>query len=356
MRIHSLDGLRAASILLVLIGHVAGTVNAPLWLTPLHNLGNFGVKLFFVISGFLITYLLLEEKKISGNINLTQFYLRRSFRIFPAFYCYIFCIVIAEYFGWINLMPDDVFHAATYTMNYHHERAWALNHTWSLAVEEQFYLLWPFLLLLLGNKHAFTFVIGFIFLGPFIRAGMWFANDTDVSALTREFQAVADALASGCLLAFLRHRGIEPPNWLLSKWFFVIATSFFIIPALLYKIEPFLFYSIGQSVANIMAVLIVWHCISMGKGLLFTCLNHPFSIWLGTLSYSLYLWQEPFLNSWSVSWFASWPINIVLAFLFAIMSFYFVERPCLRIKAKLAQSHSAPAKTNKPFVKQNHLL
>ena len=69
-RIHSLDGLRAVSILLVLVGHVAGTVNSPGWLLPLHNLGNLGVKIFFVISGFLITYLLLEELGQSGRSHV----------------------------------------------------------------------------------------------------------------------------------------------------------------------------------------------------------------------------------------------------------------------------------------------
>jgi len=112
-RLHSLDGLRAASIMLVLVGHIAGTVNAPSWLTPLHNLGNFGVKIFFVISGFLITFLLLEELKQYKSISIKNFYLRRCFRIFPAFYFYIVCIVIANYFGFFELFIGDIFHAST---------------------------------------------------------------------------------------------------------------------------------------------------------------------------------------------------------------------------------------------------
>ena len=153
-RLHSLDGLRAVSIVLVLVGHVAGTVNAPAILTPLHNLGNFGVKIFFVISGFLITLLLLDELRRRGKIDMRGFYLRRCFRIFPAFYFFIACMMIAHAGGYLELFPGDLLHAATFTMNYHHDRAWALNHTWSLAVEEQFYLLWPLLLLLLGTRRA----------------------------------------------------------------------------------------------------------------------------------------------------------------------------------------------------------
>ena len=156
-RIVSLDGLRAFSILLVCVGHIAGTVGAPDILLPFHNLGNFGVKIFFVISGFLITYLLLCEHEKTGHINLKQFYIRRTCRLFPAFYVFILCMALAHYIGWIELWPGDLIHAATYTMNYHHERSWWLNHAWSLAVEEQFYLLWPFILLCVGRINARNF-------------------------------------------------------------------------------------------------------------------------------------------------------------------------------------------------------
>ena len=165
-RLHSLDGLRAISILLVLVGHVAGTVNSPGFLLPLHNLGNFGVKIFFVISGFLITLLLLAEISRYGRIDMRGFYLRRCFRIFPAFYFFIGFVVLANAGGFLDLHANDVLHAATFTMNYHHDRAWALNHSWSLAVEEQFYLLWPLLLLLLGSRRAIVCAVLFVFAAP----------------------------------------------------------------------------------------------------------------------------------------------------------------------------------------------
>jgi len=344
-RLHSLDGLRAASIMLVLVGHIAGTVNAPSWLTPLHNLGNFGVKIFFVISGFLITFLLLEELKQYKSISIKNFYLRRCFRIFPAFYFYIVCIVIANYFGFIELFKGDIFHASTYTMNYHHERAWALNHTWSLAVEEQFYLLWPLALVILGLKRALLCAAAFVIIAPIIRAVMWFVLDAPPSAMTREFQAVGDALASGCLLAVIHHRGWNIPKWFQHISFSLIPISLFVIPVLLYKVSPSLFYILGQSYVNIAAAAIIWRCISVDHGIAYRCLNTKFSVWLGTLSYSLYLWQEPFLNSWSTAWFAAWPINLILAFICAVISLYLIERPCLAIK----QRYINVDKTSKPI-------
>jgi peptidoglycan/LPS O-acetylase OafA/YrhL len=338
-RIHSLDGLRAVSIVLVIVGHIAGTVNAPSWLMSLHNLGNFGVKIFFVISGFLITFLLLEELKRHHSISIKNFYLRRCFRIFPAFYFYIICIVIANHFGYIELFKGDIFHASTYTMNYHHERAWALNHTWSLAVEEQFYLLWPLAIVLVGIKRAVLGAVIFVFIGPLIRAGMWFGLETNVSAMTREFQAVGDGLATGCLLAVIHQRGWTIPRWFHHVSFSLIPISLFVVPALLYKVNPSLFYIFGQSYINIAAAAIIWRCISIDHGLAYRFLNTRFAIWLGTLSYSLYLWQEPFLNSWSVAWFAAWPINLVLAFACAVISLYLIERPFLALKAHLSHSN-----------------
>ena len=336
-RLHSLDGLRAASILLVIVGHVAGTVNSPGWLLPLHNLGNFGVKIFFVISGFLITHLLLQELERHGRISLGQFYLRRSFRILPAFYCFIACIALAHSLGVIDLYPGDLWHAATFTMNYHHERAWALNHTWSLAVEEQFYLLWPLALLLLGVRRGLNCAILFLLAAPLLRAIMWYGLDASPSAMTREFQAVGDALAAGCWLAVLRHRGMALPAWLRGAGFYGLALSLFAIPAVIYKLDAGLFYVVGQSYINFAAAAIIWRCVEVDQGIAYRLLNLRPVTWLGTLSYSLYLWQEPFLDSFSTAWFASWPVNLLLAFTCAVLSCYLVERPCLRLRDYLAR-------------------
>ena len=133
---------------------------------PLHKIGNFGVKIFFVISGFLITLLLLQENSRTGSIDLKQFYIRRSIRLFPAFYFYILCIALADMLGVITLFSGDLLHAATYTMNYHEERSWWLNHTWSLAVEEQFYLIWPSLICLVGMLRAKNIAIAAILIIP----------------------------------------------------------------------------------------------------------------------------------------------------------------------------------------------
>ena len=347
MRIASLDGLRALSILLVCFGHLAGTVNFPEMLSVFHNVGNFGVKVFFVISGFLITLLLLNEKSLTGNINLKQFYIRRSIRLFPAFYFYILCIALADYFGFVTLLAGDLFHASTYTMNYHSERAWWLNHTWSLAVEEQFYLLWPSLLCFLGVFRAKNIAIAAIILIPIVRIIMWYGLDASPSAMTRQFEAIADALATGCILAYLHRGGFTLPKWCHSWLFIVVPISMILLPSVLFKIDNGLFYTLGQSYINFTAAIMVLRYMTVSEGFSYQLLNSRPAIWLGGMSYSLYLWQEPFLNSWFTHWYASWPTNIILTFIFACFSYYFVEKPIMRFKKRVLAKKK---QTNKAVV------
>ena len=198
-RIPSLDGLRAISILAVVVGH-----GVPIFGIQSHlmgHLGNFGVRVFFLISGFLITTLLLKEWDATGGISIKNFYIRRALRIFPAFYVYVGVVGVLAALGLIELYKGDMMHALTYTMNYHMKRAWYLNHIWSLAVEEQFYLLWPAALMLAGPRRGRMGVAAVLFLAPLIRLVMYFGFDASYTALMRHFQAVSDALATGCVWA-----------------------------------------------------------------------------------------------------------------------------------------------------------
>ena len=130
-------------------------------LTGLRDFGYLGVKVFFVISGYLITRLLIAEHARTGRISLRGFYVRRVWRIFPAFYAFVGAMLAAWAIGWIALAPGDVVAALTYTMNYHYERSWGLGHIWSLSIEEQFYLVWPFLFLALGRTRVVaTSIVG----------------------------------------------------------------------------------------------------------------------------------------------------------------------------------------------------
>src|SRR3990172_3820880 len=127
-RIPSLDGLRAISIMLVIVSHLVHIESFPLpkaidprWLG---SLGPLGVRVFFVISGFLITSLLLRELETNKSINLGKFYLRRTLRIFPPYYFFVLVMIALNKLDWVELSSKDVFHAFTYTINYFPQRSW----------------------------------------------------------------------------------------------------------------------------------------------------------------------------------------------------------------------------------------
>ncbi len=334
--IPSLDGLRAISIIFVIVAHSAGTRNAPAALDYLLPFGNLGVKIFFEISGFLITTLLLKELTAAGRVSFSGFYWRRVLRIFPAFYAYIAIICTISALGLIRLKSGDLFHAITFTMNYHHERAWYLNHLWSLSVEEQFYILWPALLCWSGARRSIPILIGVMVAAPFIRTAM-VLNHTSPTALTREFQAVADALAAGCLLALCyKWLGTKRAyvSFLSSPLFFVVIIAGFLLPLKLNSIKPALFYTMGQSIAHVCIALCIDRCVRFPDRLAARILNLRPLAFIGLLSYSLYLWQEPFLlpGDQSRAWASAFPLNIGCAVLAALASYYLIERPFLKLK------------------------
>lgn len=334
-RIPSLDGLRAVSIALVIVGHSADSNNAPLLLTHLNHLGNFGVRCFFIISGFLITTLLLKERAKTGTLSMRGFYLRRALRIFPPSLAYIGVIATCCALGWLTLKSGDLVHALTYTMNYHYYRAWWLDHLWSLSVEEQFYILWPGLLYLAGTRRGVKVAWGVVFLVPVIRAIMWFVFHASESALTKHFEANADALSTGCLLSmnFNRLGGIRwYQRFQSSSLFWIVALGLVLGGHGLFAVNPASFYIMGQSIANLgTALCIDWSIRNFGRGV-GRLLNWGPIVYIGTLSYSLYLWQNAFLNPDWDAWPARLPISLLFASGAAIASYYLVEQPFLRLK------------------------
>jgi peptidoglycan/LPS O-acetylase OafA/YrhL len=149
-RIPSLDGLRALSIFLVVSLHTLQRYSidhrvAWGWYA-LFN-GACGVEIFFVISGFLITSLLLQEQRKRGAFSLSGFYLRRAFRILPPLYFYIGFVVLLGIGGRITLNRSDIVSSLFFFHNFSRDATmWPLEHLWSISVEEQFYLIWPFIL------------------------------------------------------------------------------------------------------------------------------------------------------------------------------------------------------------------
>lgn len=342
-RIPSLDGLRAVSIGLVLLSHLSGAENFPITEEVL-NIGNVGVRVFFIISGFLITTILLNEVEKSGTVNLAKFFYRRTLRIFPPYYFFLFTVGFLSLYGVFSIQLNEWLAAAFYVSNFAPVSNWEIGHTWSLAVEEQFYLLMPAILLLLGKRRTFFVLCLVVVLCPVIRLGtfMWYQH-TDLRWALYGFQANADSLALGCLLAFARERLWN--NNLYRKLMY--SKLFFILPVaaigLNYFVErPKIYFFVIIAAVNLCIVLCIDWAVTFYDGFIGKILNARPLVYVGTLSYSIYLWQQLFLKHNSPSPLHSFPINLVLLTVCALASYYLIEKPALSLRQKIEPALFTP--------------
>ncbi len=340
-RIAGLDGLRAFSISLVLLGHLAGMHDSDpngffVRAMDFFHLAPLGVRIFFVISGFLITTLLIDEEARTGTVSLARFYFRRTLRIFPPYYLFLVVLMVLDWRGALALWPGDVGHALTYTTNYHRERSWYTGHAWSLSVEEQFYLLWPFLYRGLGQARATRLLAAYILLAPVWRLTVAFAWPDQALSIGETFLTTADAIACGCWLALQRerltgHRGYR--RIMDSPWYLLL------IPALLVSVVLQRFAKLDWAVLitlqNVCIALFVERVTRTRVGWMARVLNARPVVLLGLWSYSLYLWQQLVLNREQSGWTMAFPANLAACLALAVTSYYLIEQPALRLRHRL---------------------
>ena len=311
-RLPSLDGLRAVSIVLVIGGHLSGTRGFGSLNLGIGDYADLGVVMFFVISGFLITTLLVSEHAINGSVSLKLFYARRSLRIFPASYTYLAALSLLWFGGIIHLQASDLWYSLTYTTNYLPGRSWQVGHPWSLSVEEQFYLLWPFAFVALGPRRATWAAAYIVICAIFARAAnRLFLVETQYHDLEM-LPMVADSLAMGCLLARLR-------GWLEEQgWYLVLlrpgpSLLLLAIVLVLNRYQNYTVLSVfGMCVINLFLAILIHRSVYHANDWMGLLLNWKPVAFVGALSYSLYLWQQLFMNRYSNSWVNVFPQNIVL--------------------------------------------
>lgn len=259
-----LDGLRGVAILLVLAGHF----DVP----PFANAGMSGVTLFFALSGFLITSLLLEERQRSGTVDLAGFYVRRARRLFPALV--VVLVVSAPFLGWFDLTA-----VALYFGNWVKADGGDLgflNHTWSLAIEEQFYLVWP-AVMLWWPQHAKRVAVVGIGFAVVLRVVLW-DGDASVPLIYNATFTRMDAILAGCLLAMT--------SWRPRQLWPALAA----LVALCTVTDLSLIYQAGFTITAALSVLAV-SAAAQHHGILTT----PLLVWFGKRSYGLYLWHGIFV-------------------------------------------------------------
>ncbi len=320
-RIPSLDGLRAISITLVVLSHLVKWKHVSLQV--LGSYGELGVHIFFVLSGYLITNLLLREYRQSSTIDLTDFYIRRAFRILPAAFVFIGVVVVLY---WHEMRWYHVAAALFYAANMDVSRPWIFGHLWSLSIEEQFYLLWPFALKKWQRNK--TAILLCVFLAtPVFRTALYAFKVP--GGLSASLPAFADQLAIGCLLAVFAPRIPRIAGSValamalaivLLPWF--PATSPGRSLFMLFILRPLLDVSIAGVVLHVIQVP-------------YRALNWPPVAWLGRISYSLYLWQELFCSNPALHLGYS---LVIPALACACLSYYFVERPMLTLRDQRRKS------------------
>lgn len=344
--IPALDGIRGIAIILVLLFHLH---------IPGLSLGWAGVPLFFVLSGFLITGILIDAKKEKFSYYIKSFYIKRTLRIFPLFYLYLILNFLALVVT--NRPVDGYAWYFSYLQNYHlgaeiYSQGYIpgiVAHTWSLAVEEQFYLLWPFVVFFLNRKQLAYLCIVLIVAAPVTRwiilqdsGNIYMANVTLPGCL--------DMMAYGALLAILRTSTIKIVSALVFSLFSVGALL------MLYAI-----YTLGldafwnpekwtapafyayTALAFIFG-LPIWLVTKTPVSLLVCALTTRPLLYTGKISYGLYIWHYAVflimdkitlkLNI-SNEYFIPQIISLIASYAIAAASYYIFEVHFLRIKDRL---------------------
>jgi peptidoglycan/LPS O-acetylase OafA/YrhL len=347
----SLDGLRCLSIVAVIWHHTAGI------LPGYFHRGHLGVELFFVISGFLITTLLLREKERYGRVSLRDFYLRRTLRIFPLYYA-----VLALYLVVLLLTPartpadqqaragflHNLPYFATYTSNWFVELTSGprviFYFAWSLATEEQFYLLWPWVVALGKSWRLPVFaavVLGAAGLAKelLLPGGVSPAGGVALRIVT----SIAPPICLGCLLGYGLHyrRGYRAAFRVFGlAWSAPVALAALVVSVTVPRIPSF-------GIQLLMVWLVGASCIR-GRHLLYHVLANPVVRYVGTISYGMYLLHMLALNvarrAFPIQEFSpvtTFVVALALTVVAAGLAYRFYELPFLRLKQRFSTARAS---------------
>jgi peptidoglycan/LPS O-acetylase OafA/YrhL len=350
--IPTLDGWRAFSVIGVILYHGRfGFFNSESILTKFSSRGGLGVDVFFAISGFLICGLLLKEHERFGGISLRRFYIRRCFRILPPYYAALAGICAVAAFGAIHVNYSDLPSCLLFYRNYKPlgmdaRGGFYTSHFWSLAVEEHFYLIWPMLLIAVKPKRAgrVTFVLAMLVFAWRVLEGHFqlLARILPQANLMARTDTRIDALLWGCLAAIYFptiKRHVERIR------FSQLWLPLLVILTILQKIHP-------PALTLLYAVLLpalVLSTVIQPASVLGRVLEWQPLRWIGTLSYSIYLWQMLFLPgltsemaSGAFGYLQRPPWNVLSILACACLSRYLLELPMTRLGHRLSESLSAP--------------
>lgn len=354
-----LNGIRAIAAMAVVVSHINNRLDYyGLAKRELLDLAGFGVTMFFTLSGFLITYLLLIELQKTGTIDVKKFYMRRVLRIWPLYYVYLFIIIMLNGFSTIQwpilfyllMIPNfkNSFAGILNTAVGSKVTTFMVGHYWSLGVEEQFYAFWPWIVKRGKNllKILVVFPLAYIILKAALRL-----FDAPYSILVFVNYTRFGCLAIGALGAYLYFHHKEKLAFLNKRWIEVSAWIFFLIVAL----NRFHITSIiDHEIASVFTLVIIFNQVNNEKKLL--SLENRIFDYLGKISFGLYVYNPLVIylmgllytkmqigNPWYGIIFIY--ILVILALvLVAHVSYNFFEKPFLKLKGNYTTVASASSK------------
>jgi len=349
----SLDGLRGVAILLVVANH-GGLLR--------DGYGFIGVNTFFVLSGFLITSLLILEQEAHGSVKLSFFYLRRALRLLPALLAMLAAFLI---YALATMSGREL-------VNTLHEEFWALfyftnwakilqlgpslqmAHTWSLSLEEQFYFCWPWLLLFLLRRNSRPSLLCWVILGVtrseairvFLFTGNFRLAYDQLDRLITGLDTRADSLLLGAAVAVAATSNLLPLGSIsrrLIALFSVLSVLGLAGLGLFRMLSPGMVYA-GWLAASVCAAVLIVQLIVNTAGPINRLLEMTTLVYVGRISYSLYVWHFPIAKILDRYKLAPpdhyWPYWTAI-FPAALASYYLIERPCLRLKRRFQRTEPA---------------
>jgi peptidoglycan/LPS O-acetylase OafA/YrhL len=341
-----LDGLRAVAVLAVAVFHTG---------LPLLRGGWVGVDVFFVLSGFLITTLLLEERDRFGRVDLPAFYARRALRLLPALAALLVAIAGAVVIGAVaSSVLDDVGWIVLYLGNWPAalgEELGPLSHLWSLALEEQFYVAWPLAMLALlrwvpGERRRVAVVGGVVAAIALVRTGLYLADVVSGSRAYFGSDVRADGLLLGCTVGLAHHAGVLGRAAAVLQRL-VLPAALLLVAIALFPTEPF--EGIGPLLflpVDLAAAVVIGAVVTRPGARWAALLRWEPAVRLGALSYGFYLWHVPVMKLIDLTQWQQLVVGLPLTLVAAVISRRLVELPALRLKARFRPgAERAPAGT-----------
>jgi len=332
----TLDGLRAVAVAIVIIAHVDHRVYNSKWVSTFIPFGNLGVYIFFVLSGFLITTLLLKEKVTTGDISLKDFYRRRFFRIVPVAYLFLVTIIILKYaFNLPLTMPDIILGFFFLRRLDNPFNQFYTTHFWTLSYEEEYYILYPFILKKSLRLYVYTllFIIAmqFLFLTPLYN----YFHFPGKKLFYQVFVTSFEGLTIGSLFSILVFQKIIDPS---KKRKYLTVINLLLVASIVFIHQLDIYFPVRVFSSALIALFIVFNINPNNKTIFYRILNSKPFIYVGKLSYSIYIWQQIFTIA--LPWKGLFPysdsvvFNLLALFIVAYCSYNFYEKFFLRFRYK----------------------